>query len=154
MNSHATEHELHESPHEVHAFDPQPVAALAADEPHTPLWLPAVGLLFFTVAGVIWLVSASDDATPDAAAPLASAPLASAPLASAPLASAPLASGSPAVDAAFKTRAVAAAKRRAAAARVRAAGAPPGKPPAGPRIRKIERRPDGTKAPGGRGLTR
>jgi hypothetical protein len=64
--------------HDEHAFEGEPVAALAADEPRTPGWLPALGAALFVAAAVWFLaISKGDDA---AAAAVASAS-ASAPVA-------------------------------------------------------------------------
>jgi len=63
----------HDAPHE-HAFDGEPVSALAADEPRTPGWLPALGGAIFVVAAVWFLaISKGDDTAAAAAAASASA---------------------------------------------------------------------------------
>jgi hypothetical protein len=49
-----------------HAFDGEPIAVLPADEPHTPSWLPLLGLALFVSAAVAWL--ALGDASPAAPA--------------------------------------------------------------------------------------
>lgn len=57
-----------DAPHE-HAFDGEPVSALAADEPRTPGWLPALGGALFVIAAVWFLaISKGDDAAAAAAA--------------------------------------------------------------------------------------
>jgi hypothetical protein len=70
-----------------HAFDPEPIRELPADEPQTPLWLPAVGLALFVIFGAYLALgggeapaegtSATAEAPPEAAAP--TAPAAAAP---------------------------------------------------------------------------
>ncbi len=52
--------------HEV--FDAEPAQELAADEPRTPLWLPALGALLFSVAAIYFGLLSGDDAN-DASTP-------------------------------------------------------------------------------------
>jgi hypothetical protein len=47
---------------DAHAFDGEPARALPADEPPTPLWVPALGLALFVVAGVAFLAGNAPDA--------------------------------------------------------------------------------------------
>lgn len=49
-----------EAAHAHHAFDPEPIAELPADEPHTPLWMPAVGLALLVIFGT-WLALGGDE---------------------------------------------------------------------------------------------
>ncbi len=70
-------------------FDPEPIRELAADEPRTPLWLPAVGALLFVAALAWWFGGSSDDAAREAPAGSASAGVSGAPAPSAAPATAP-----------------------------------------------------------------
>ena len=51
----------------AHAFDGEPVRALPADEPRTPGWLPALGVLLFVSAGIAFLATSGDKAGEGAA---------------------------------------------------------------------------------------
>jgi len=67
--------------HDSHDFDGEPVKVLAPDEPRTPGWVPALGLLLFVGAGIAVLVCGQADAkttatgAPDSAAAPAAAPV-------------------------------------------------------------------------------
>lgn len=56
----------HDDDH-AHAFDGEPIKTLPADEPRTPGWLPALGLVLFVAAGVAYLVTSGDTPSGDAA---------------------------------------------------------------------------------------
>jgi hypothetical protein len=43
-----------------HAFDPTPISELPADEPTTPMWLPALGAALFIAVGAWWALSDED----------------------------------------------------------------------------------------------
>ncbi|HLM74448.1 MAG TPA: hypothetical protein VK459_17200, partial [Polyangiaceae bacterium] len=62
-------HGSHADPHHAHAFDNEPVKVLPPDEPRTPAWVPALGLLLFVFGGVYVALSgdnaASGSATPE-----------------------------------------------------------------------------------------
>jgi pyruvate/2-oxoglutarate dehydrogenase complex dihydrolipoamide acyltransferase (E2) component len=72
--------------HDHHAFDPEPIRELPPDEPQTPLWLPALGLVLLVIFGIYLAlgdgeapgegVSATAEAPADATAPAAAAPAA------------------------------------------------------------------------------
>jgi hypothetical protein len=61
-----------------HAFDGEPTDVLPADEPRTPGWLPALGIVLFVSAAVAFLATRDDGAQPAAdnaaVAPPAAAP--------------------------------------------------------------------------------
>lgn len=67
--SHA--HDAHSSQaHDAHEFDGEPVKELAHDEPRTPPWVPALGVLLFVGAAIALLVCGQDDVkTPANTAP-------------------------------------------------------------------------------------
>jgi hypothetical protein len=46
------------------------------EEPQTPMWLPALGVALFLVAGIWWATRAVPQPAPPPAAPSASAPVA------------------------------------------------------------------------------
>lgn len=120
-----------EKQHEQHRFDPQPVATLAADEPRSPLWLPVVGLAVFGAACGWWLVTgAGVGAEPTPASASASAEPPRAPR------------GADRVK--LKPGALDRAKRAPRVPARRPAPTKDAKAGPRPRIRKIERRPDGT----------
>lgn len=48
--------------HDHHAFDPEPIRELPADEPQTPMWLPAVGLALFVIFGIYVALGGGDEA--------------------------------------------------------------------------------------------
>ncbi|MBK6517427.1 MAG: hypothetical protein IPM79_10620 [Polyangiaceae bacterium] len=52
----------HDDGHAHDDFDPEPATALAADEPRTPSWLPALGGVAFLVCGAYFLAKFSDSA--------------------------------------------------------------------------------------------
>ncbi len=55
------------------AFDPEPTTVLSAGEPHTPLWLPAVGVALFGAAS-LWAFSGDEtDTVAEPSKPVASA---------------------------------------------------------------------------------
>jgi hypothetical protein len=61
--AHDNAHAAAEHSADAHHLDLEPARALPEDEPPTPLWVPALGLALFVVAGVAFLaVSASDEA--------------------------------------------------------------------------------------------
>ncbi|MFP6684997.1 MAG: hypothetical protein VB934_09800 [Polyangiaceae bacterium] len=121
----------HETQQDEHVFDPQPVATLAADEPRSPLWLPLVGLALFAAAGG-WCLVTGDE------------------VGAAPAASTASSSAEPPRPPGFADRvklkpgALDRAKRGAKVPARRPAPARGAKAAPRPRIRKIERRPDGT----------
>jgi hypothetical protein len=45
-----------------HDFDGEPARALPADEPPTPVWVPALGLALFVMTGVVFLASGASEA--------------------------------------------------------------------------------------------
>ncbi|MFO0758992.1 MAG: hypothetical protein U0359_21040 [Byssovorax sp.] len=47
----------------AHDFDGEPIAVLPADEPETPAWLPALGLVLFVTAAIAWLAHGDAPAT-------------------------------------------------------------------------------------------
>lgn len=40
--------------HMHETFDPEPIRELPSDEPRTPMWLPAVGVVVFLALGAFW----------------------------------------------------------------------------------------------------
>jgi hypothetical protein len=64
-----------------HAFDGEPVKALAADEPKTPGWLPLLGIALFIILGVYAIAGERDERaafTPPTRVAVAAQPAASA----------------------------------------------------------------------------
>ncbi len=55
--------------HDDHAFDGEPTDVLAADEPRTPGWLPALGAVLFVSAAVAFLATRETSAQPSTPAP-------------------------------------------------------------------------------------
>ncbi len=59
--------------HTSESFDPEPTTELAAGEPQTPLWLPAVGIALFVAVG-LWAFSGDEtDTGAETSKPAASA---------------------------------------------------------------------------------
>jgi hypothetical protein len=52
-----------------HAFDGEPTDELPADEPRTPGWLPALGMVLFAAAAVAFLATRETPAPTEAPAP-------------------------------------------------------------------------------------
>ncbi|MEP7119784.1 MAG: hypothetical protein ABJE95_02695 [Byssovorax sp.] len=76
-------HDTHAAADHDHAFDGEPTDELPADEPRTPGWLPALGMILFVVAATAFLATRETPAPTDAPAPekaAAAAPVAPAPL--------------------------------------------------------------------------
>lgn len=46
---------------EDHTFDPEPTQQLSPGEPQSPLWLPALGLVLFVIAGVFLTLRDGDE---------------------------------------------------------------------------------------------
>ncbi|MFT3773472.1 MAG: hypothetical protein QM820_49480 [Minicystis sp.] len=65
-------HDAHAAPAHAHddhdAFDGEPAKELSPGEPRSPSWLPAVGLVLFSLAGV-YMLSGGDGPTSSLAAP-------------------------------------------------------------------------------------
>ena len=59
--------------HAHQVFDAEPVRELAEGEPHTPLWLPVLGIALFVLFGLYFALGDDDEATAGAAAASASA---------------------------------------------------------------------------------
>jgi hypothetical protein len=55
------------------AFDPEPIRELPADEPRTPMWLPAVGVVLLVTLGGYGLAVRQATATGTPGAPATSA---------------------------------------------------------------------------------
>ena len=121
----------HETQQDEHGFDPQPVATLAPDEPRSPLWLPLVGLGLFAAVGG-WCLVTGEGVAADVAAATASA------------SAKPPKRPGVADRVKLKPGALDRAKRRPKVPTRRPASARGAKAPPRPRVRKIERRPDGT----------
>jgi hypothetical protein len=69
-------HEAHEAKDAAgdHDFDGEPTRVLPPDEPRTPGWVPALGLLLFLTVLIAFLIRSKDDAgTGEPAAPKAEA---------------------------------------------------------------------------------
>jgi hypothetical protein len=62
-------HDTHASADHDHAFDGEPTNELPADEPRTPGWMPALGMILFVTAAVAFLATRETPAQPDAPAP-------------------------------------------------------------------------------------
>jgi hypothetical protein len=58
--------------HAHEAFDPEPIRVLPADEPRTPLWLPALGVALFALCG-LYLAAGGDETSESAPAAPSSA---------------------------------------------------------------------------------
>lgn len=70
------------------AFDPEPIRELPADEPRTPMWLPAVGVALFVALGALFCLTGPRVTSPGATSASAVAPSSSASAAQAPAAAA------------------------------------------------------------------
>ena len=64
-HEHDDEHDAADAHHD-HDFDGEPAKELSPGEPHTPNWVPLVGVAVF-VAGALFLVTQREAAPPDAA---------------------------------------------------------------------------------------
>jgi len=50
-------HDAHAALDDHHDFDDTPIRELPADEPRTPMWMPALGVALFAAAAVAFLLS-------------------------------------------------------------------------------------------------
>ena len=62
-------HDTHAAADHDHAFDGEPTDELPADEPRTPGWIPALGMILFVVAAVAFLATRETPKQAEAPAP-------------------------------------------------------------------------------------